>query len=246
MVAPLRPQPYTGTVVQPQPSSRPLFLRHFQPLSPPDPLDPILTHLPACPSQQRRDSPLAIAAVVRCQGNDGLCQCILVQPMHRFISLPSSPLPQQPAGLPLTHPISLLGTLHRTTPPLRAQKFPWATSRSTCFSSSRASSTVFSQLFPFVALTRFWGVCFRSQRLRLARLMGEFSDGFLTVVAATVIRYGLRSLLSSAIQSLRYQRLIASTCSRSSLPVSPSIHSVSVGIPSGRAVPVEQLRCTVA
>ena len=44
---------------------------------------------------------------------------------------------------------------------------------------------VFSQLFPFVAITRFWGVCFRSQRLRLARLMGEFSDGFLTVVAAT-------------------------------------------------------------
>ena len=54
-----------------------------------------------------------------------------------------------------------------------------------------ASSTVFSQLLPFVALTRFWGVCFRSQRLRLARLRGEFSDGFLTVVAATTMLYGL-------------------------------------------------------
>ena len=72
-----------------------------------------------------------------------------------------------------------------------------------------ASSTVFSQLFPFVALTRFWGVCFRSQRLRLARLMGEFSDGFLTVVAATAMLYWLRSLLASTIQSLRYQRLMA-------------------------------------
>ena len=50
-----------------------------------------------------------------------------------------------------------------------------------------ASSTVFYQLFPFVALTRFWAVCFRSQRLRLARLMGEFSDGFLTVIAATAM-----------------------------------------------------------
>ena len=48
----------------------------------------------------------------------------------------------------------------------------------------QASSTVFSQLLPFVALARFWGVCFRSQRLRLARLMGEFSDGFLTVLDA--------------------------------------------------------------
>ena len=50
-----------------------------------------------------------------------------------------------------------------------------------------ASSTVFSQLFPLVALTQLRGVCFRSQRLRPARLMGEFFDGFLTVVAATAI-----------------------------------------------------------
>ena len=121
---------------------------------------------------------------------------------------------------------------HRTTPPLRAQKFPRATSGSACFSSRQASSTVFSQLFPFVALTRFWGVCFRSQRLRLARLMGEFSDGFLTVVATTAMLYWLRSLLASTIQSLRYQRLMASTCPRSSLPIPPLIHSVSVGIPS--------------
>ena len=61
--------------------------------------------------------------------------------------------------------------------------------------SRQVSSTVFSQLFPFVAITRFLGVCFRSQRLRLAHLMGEFSDGFLTVVAATGMLYGLRSTL---------------------------------------------------
>ena len=60
---------------------------------------------------------------------------------------------------------------------------------------SRASSTVFSQFLPFVALTRFWGVFFRSQRLRLARLMGEFSDGFLTVVTVTAMLYWLRSTL---------------------------------------------------
>ena len=33
VVAPLRPQSYTGTVVQPQSSSRPVFLRHFQPVA---------------------------------------------------------------------------------------------------------------------------------------------------------------------------------------------------------------------
>ena len=58
-----------------------------------------------------------------------------------------------------------------------------------------ATYTGFSQILPLVALTQFWGVCFRSQRLHLARLMGEFSDGFLTVVAATVMLYWLRSAL---------------------------------------------------
>ena len=33
--------------------------------------------------------------------------------------------------------------------------------------------------------------------------MGEFPDGFLTVVAVTAMLYGLRSTLPSAIQSLR-------------------------------------------
>ena len=79
------------------------------------------------------------------------------------------------------------------------------------FGSKQASSTVFSQLLPLIVITRFWGVCFRSQRLRLARLLGEFPDGFLTVVAITAMRYGLCSLLSSAIQALRYQRLMASS-----------------------------------
>ena len=64
-----------------------------------------------------------------------------------------------------------------------------------CLKGRLAASTVFSQLFPFVAITRFWGVCLRSQRLRLARLRGEFSDGFLTVVAATAMLYVLCSTL---------------------------------------------------
>ena len=64
-----------------------------------------------------------------------------------------------------------------------------------CAQGKLASSTVFFHLLLFAALTRYWGVCFRSQRLRLARLMGEFSDGFLTVVAAAAMLYWLRSTL---------------------------------------------------
>ena len=51
-------------------------------------------------------------------------------------------------------------------------------------------------------------------------------------VAVTGMLYWLRSLLSSAIQSLRYQRLMASTCSCNSLPgVGPEVlpQSIVVG-----------------
>ena len=40
-------KPDTGTVIEPQPSSRPLFLRNFQPLTPPDPLHPVPACLPS-------------------------------------------------------------------------------------------------------------------------------------------------------------------------------------------------------
>ena len=73
---------------------------------------------------------------------------------------------------------------------VEAGREPWTVSLQFMFLQGRlAFSTVFSQLFPFVAITRFWGVCFRSQRLRLARLMDEFFDGFFTVVAATAMLY---------------------------------------------------------
>ena len=57
----------------------------------------------------------------------------------------------------------------------------WLEHPTYCFVASWASSMVFCQFLPFVAITRFWGVCFRSQRLGLARLRDEFLDGFFTV-----------------------------------------------------------------
>ena len=61
MIRSFRPQPHTGTVIQPQSSPGSLLLRHFQPLPPPDPLHPILAHWPACTPQQGRDPPVAVA-----------------------------------------------------------------------------------------------------------------------------------------------------------------------------------------
>jgi hypothetical protein len=52
MIAMLRPQPDARSVVKPEPASWPLFLRYFQPLTAPYPLDPITSDLPAGTGQQ--------------------------------------------------------------------------------------------------------------------------------------------------------------------------------------------------
>ena len=145
----LRPQSHTGAAVQPEPSSGPLLLRHFQTFPPPDSLHPILPHRPARALQQRRDSSIAVPPVLRRQSHHRSCQLILVQPIHRPVSLRSPPLPQQPAGAPFRQAILPPRTLHRATSPLRAQKFPWATSRSTCFSSDNSATSRFNRVFSF-------------------------------------------------------------------------------------------------
>ena len=46
-----RTQPDTRTVVQPQPSALWLLLRHLQPFTPPNALNPFAAHMPACVAQ---------------------------------------------------------------------------------------------------------------------------------------------------------------------------------------------------
>ncbi len=149
MIRPFRPQPHTGTLIQPQSSPGSLLLRHFQPLPPPDPLHPILAHWPACTPQQCRDPPVAVAPVLRRQGNDRSGEAIFVQHRIRLVSLCPSPLPQQPAAMPFRQPVLLPRTLYRTTPPLRAYKFPCATSRKTCFSRESSATNRLSREFSF-------------------------------------------------------------------------------------------------
>ena len=78
------------------------FLRrdHASPLAAPDALHPILAYLPACTTQQRRDSPVAVAPVLVGKRDDGSGQRILVPPLDRRVALCAAPLIQQPAGMP--------------------------------------------------------------------------------------------------------------------------------------------------
>src|ERR1019366_1404531 len=107
MIHPLRAQPHTRTIVQPQPPSWPLFLRHLQPFTSPDPLHSILPHLPPRALQQHRNAPLAIPPILHSQGQDRLCQLIFVRAPLRQVALCPTPLPHHPARPPLAHHVLL-------------------------------------------------------------------------------------------------------------------------------------------
>ena len=58
MVRVRRPEPYTRSIVEPQPPARFLPLRNFEPFTTPDSLHPVFAHLPASTFEQRGDSAL--------------------------------------------------------------------------------------------------------------------------------------------------------------------------------------------
>src|SRR5271156_1562647 len=149
MIRPLRSQPHTQTIPQPQPSSRPLLLRHLQPFASPDPLHSILAHPPSRMLQQRRDAPVAIPPILRSQGQDRLRQLIFVRAPQRQVALCPSPLPHHPARPPLTHFVLLAGLLHRAPTSLRAYKFPSAISFRICLSNASSAPSRFNLPFSF-------------------------------------------------------------------------------------------------
>jgi hypothetical protein len=67
--------------------------------------------------------------------------------MDRQVSLRSTPLIHQSASMPLGEFTFLPRMLHRTTPPVRAQKFPEATSFRICFSKDSSATKRFSFAF---------------------------------------------------------------------------------------------------
>ena len=97
--------------------------------------------------QQRCNSPVSVATILTGQGNDRFGQRLFVDPLDRGLALCPSPLPQQPAGMPLAHCVLFACVLHRTTPPLRAQKFPEATSFRICFSRDNSATKRFNFAF---------------------------------------------------------------------------------------------------
>ncbi len=70
VVGALRPKAETGSVIEPKTSTFGVFGRYFKPLTAPDPSYPLSIHPPACVSQHRRDTTIAIATILDSQSRD--------------------------------------------------------------------------------------------------------------------------------------------------------------------------------
>ena len=63
MVGPLRPEPHTRAIIEPEPGLLALFGWDFQPFTLPDALDPLVVHVPARLVEQPRHYAIAIASI---------------------------------------------------------------------------------------------------------------------------------------------------------------------------------------
>jgi len=149
VIAPLRSQPDAAAVAQPQPSSWPLFLRYFQPLTAPDALHAINANTPSCFLQKSGDPSIAIAAILRRQLQYRSRQPILVSTHDHTVTLRAARLTDDPAGMAFRQAILRPGFFHRLPAPFGAYKFPSAMSFSTCFSIDKSATSRFRRAFSF-------------------------------------------------------------------------------------------------
>ena len=134
----------------PRPAPAPPGLRRQpQPLVTPQPLHPLAVARPALPSQQRMDAPVAVARMTPREQLQPLPQQRLLRHQPAPVALRGAMLARQPARPALGDPETIAQRHHRSAPPLRAQKFPRATSLSMSISSACSPTIRFNRAFSF-------------------------------------------------------------------------------------------------
>ena len=147
VVAVPRPQSDAGAVREPQPPALGLPGRNFEPLLPPDPLDPLIIHQPAGTPQQFGDLAIAVAAVLPGQFDNVSGQAFLVFGAPRLLALRRAVLSKRRTGAALGY-MQLTSDVLDAAPPARgAQKFPRAASFKISLSSVRSATVRRSRAF---------------------------------------------------------------------------------------------------
>ena len=98
VVGPAGAQAHARAVVEPEVASLWLLLWDFQPLSPPDALNPLGVHRPACTAQEGVDPPIPVAAVDLGQLDDVSGQRRLIIAGAGLLALSRAVLAQDLAG----------------------------------------------------------------------------------------------------------------------------------------------------
>ena len=80
-----------------------LFSGYFEALTTPDPLYPLVVHVPAFGTQQGRDPPIAVAPILAGQIDDCLGQRVFIVTLNKYASLCCSRLPQYSTGSAFRH-----------------------------------------------------------------------------------------------------------------------------------------------
>ena len=103
MIGSLGPKTDTRSVVEPETAAFRLSCRNLQPLTPPDPLDPLPVHCPASCSQQCRNPAVAVAAILAGQCDDVGGQGRFVFGRPRYLALRGPVLAQSLACTSFRH-----------------------------------------------------------------------------------------------------------------------------------------------
>jgi len=115
VVGVLGPKTDAGSVIEPKTSSFGVFGRHFKPLTSPDPGYPLSVHPPACVSQHRRDTTIAIATVLDSQSRDISGQGRLIIRSGWLLALRGAMLAKNSASKPLRDAMPGNHVLHTGT-----------------------------------------------------------------------------------------------------------------------------------
>ena len=97
MVRPFGSEPDARPIIEPQSCPLGLLAGYFQPFPPPDPLHPLVVHLPTAVLQESGDPTVAVPTKVPCQSDDIDGQHLLVFRTCGFIPLGGPGLAEYPA-----------------------------------------------------------------------------------------------------------------------------------------------------
>ncbi|OCX66879.1 hypothetical protein BFP70_04205 [Thioclava sp. SK-1] len=120
LVRPFSPQPHAGAIRQPKPPAFLLFLRHFKPFAPPNPLDPLVVDAPSRLNQQAGDLPIALPSIFARQFGDVGRQKRFVLTTGRDLALGRPVLSQSPTGTALGNAEFLPDVINALTTTRRA------------------------------------------------------------------------------------------------------------------------------